>query len=234
MIFFVEEEVDKMPGVKPKLFSYWRSSCSWRVRIALAIKGVDFETEAVHLVKDGGQQHAEDFKTKNPMAQIPVLVYEGVPLTQSLAIIEFLEEKHPKPSLLPDDIVQRAKVRAVAETIASGIQPLQNLSVLQKIGSEKKMGWAHDVIHSGLAAVEKLVAETAGTYCFGNQVTIADLCLIPQIYNATRFKVDMTQFPTLSKIQSNCEQLEAFKVSHPNAQPDCPEDQRTDDRINKF
>jgi len=135
-----------MPGVKPKLFSYWRSSCSWRVRIALALKGVDFETEAVHLVKDGGQQHAEDFKAKNPMAQIPVLVYEGVPLTQSLAIIEFLEEKHPKPSLLPDDAVQRAKVRAVAETIASGIQPLQNLSVLQKIGSEKKMGWAHDVI----------------------------------------------------------------------------------------
>jgi len=223
-----------MPGVKPKLFSYWRSSCSWRVRIALALKGVDFETEAVHLVKDGGQQHAEDFKAKNPMAQIPVLVYEGVPLTQSLAIIEFLEEKHPKPSLLPDDAVQRAKVRAVAETIASGIQPLQNLSVLQKIGSEKKMGWAHDVIESGLAAVEKLVAETAGTYCFGNQVTVADLCLIPQIYNATRFKVDMKQFPTLSKIQSNCEQLEAFKVSHPNAQPDCPEDQRADILVNKF
>jgi len=223
-----------MANVKPKLFSYWRSSCSWRVRIALALKGVEFETEAVHLVKDGGQQHAEEFKTKNPMAQIPVLVYEGVPLSQSLAIIEFLEEKHPKPALLPSDAVDRARARAIAETIASGIQPLQNLSVLQKIGSEKKMSWAHDVIESGLAAVEKMVAETAGTYCVGNQVTVADLCLIPQIYNATRFKVDMSKFPTLSKIQSACEQLEAFKVSHPNVQPDCPEDQRADDKVNKF
>ena len=223
-----------MANVKPKLFSYWRSSCSWRVRIALAVKGVEYETEAVHLVKDGGQQHSAEFKTRNPMAQIPVLVDDGVSLTQSLAIIEYLEEKHPQPSLLPPDAVGRARARAIAETIASGIQPLQNLSVLQKIGSEKKMGWAHDVIESGLAAVEAMVAETAGKYCVGNQVTVADLCLVPQIYNATRFKVDMGQFPTLSKILSNCEELEAFKVSHPNVQPDCPEDQKADAQMNKF
>lgn len=223
-----------MVNVKPKLYSYWRSSCSWRVRIALAVKGVKYETEPVHLVKDGGQQHNEEFKTKNPMSQIPVLVYEGVSLTQSLAIIEFLEEKHPKPSLLPDNAVDRARARAIAETITSGIQPLQNLSVLQKIGSEKKMSWAHDVIDAGLAAVEKMVAETAGTYCVGDSVSIADLCLIPQIYNATRFKVDMSKFPTLVKIQAACEKLESFKVSHPNVQPDCPEDQRADDKVNKF
>lgn len=223
-----------MVNVKPKLYSYWRSSCSWRVRIALAVKGVKYETEPVHLVKDGGQQHNEEFKTKNPMSQIPVLVYEGVSLTQSLAIIEFLEEKHPKPSLLPDNAVDRARARAIAETITSGIQPLQNLSVLQKIGSEKKMSWAHDVIDAGLAAVEKMVAETAGTYCVGDSVSIADLCLIPQIYNATRFKVDMSKFPTLVKIQAACEKLESFKVSHPNVQPDCPEDQRADDKANKF
>jgi len=223
-----------MSNVKPKLFSYWRSSCSWRVRIALALKDVEYETEPVHLVKDGGQQHAEAFKAKNPMAQIPVLVDEDVALTQSLAIIEYLEEKYPKPSLLPAGAVDRARARAVANTIASGIQPLQNLSVLQKVGSEKKMGWAHDVIRDGLAAVEKMVETTAGVYCVGDQVSIADLCLIPQIYNATRFKVDMAQFPTLVKIQSACEQLEAFKVSHPNVQPDCPEDQRADDKVNKF
>jgi len=223
-----------MSNVKPKLFSYWRSSCSWRVRIALALKDVEYETEPVHLVKDGGQQHAEAFKAKNPMAQIPVLVDEDVALTQSLAIIEYLEEKYPKPSLLPAGAVDRARARAVANTIASGIQPLQNLSVLQKVGSEKKMSWAHDVIRDGLAAVEKMVEKTAGVYCVGDQVSIADLCLIPQIYNATRFKVDMAQFPTLVKIQSACEQLEAFKVSHPNVQPDCPEDQRADDKVNKF
>jgi len=223
-----------MSNVKPKLFSYWRSSCSWRVRIALALKDVEYETEPVHLVKDGGQQHAEAFKAKNPMAQIPVLVDEGVALTQSLAIIEYLEEKYAKPSLLPAGAVDRARARAVANTIASGIQPLQNLSVLQKVGSEKKMSWAHDAIRDGLAAVEKMVEKTAGVYCVGDQVSIADLCLIPQIYNATRFKVDMAQFPTLVKIQSACEQLEAFKVSHPNVQPDCPEDQRADDKVNKF
>jgi len=177
---------------------------------------------------------AEAFKAKNPMAQIPVLVDEDVALTQSLAIIEYLEEKYPKPSLLPAGAVDRARARAVANTIASGIQPLQNLSVLQKVGSEKKMNWAHDVIRDGLAAVEKMVEKTAGVYCVGDQVSIADLCLIPQIYNATRFKVDMAQFPTLVKIQSACEQLEAFKVSHPNVQPDCPEDQRADDKVNKF
>jgi len=223
-----------MANVKPKLYSYWRSSCSWRVRIALAMKGLEYETEPVHLVKDGGQQHNDEFKTKNPMAQIPVLVYEGASLTQSLAIIEFLEEKHPKPSLLPENVVDRARARAIAETITSGIQPLQNLSVLQKIGSDKKMSWAHDVIESGLTAVEKMVAETAGTYCVGDHVSIADLCLIPQIYNATRFKVDMGKFPTLVKIQSACEKLEPFQISHPNVQPDCPEDQRADDKVNKF
>lgn len=223
-----------MATVKPKLYSYWRSSCSWRVRIALAIKGVQYDTVAVHLVKDGGQQHDDEFKEKNPMAQIPVLVYDGASLSQSMAIIEFLEEQHPKPSLLPANSVDRAKARAIAETIASGIQPLQNLSVLQKIGSEKKMGWAHDVIDAGLAAVEKMVSGTAGTYCVGDSVTIADLCLIPQIYNATRFKVDISKYPTLVKIQEACEQLDAFKVSHPNVQPDCPEDQRSDDKVNKF
>lgn len=213
-------------STKPKLFSYWRSSCSWRVRIALALKDVDYDTEAVHLIKDGGQQHAQEFKDKNPMSQIPVLQYEGVNLTQSLAIINFLEEMHPKPSLLPHDPFKRAQARAIAETIASGIQPLQNLSVLQRIGDEKKMEWAHDMIQKGMAAVEAMLEKTAGTYCVGDEVSIADLCLIPQIYNAQRFKVDLKPFPNLMKVNKNCEELDAFKKAHPNVQPDCPEDQK--------
>jgi maleylacetoacetate isomerase len=213
-------------STKPKLFSYWRSSCSWRVRIALALKDVDYDTEAVHLIKDGGQQRAQEFKDKNPMSQIPVLQYEGVNLTQSLAIINFLEEMHPKPSLLPHDPFKRAQARAIAETIASGIQPLQNLSVLQRIGDEKKMEWAHDMIQKGMAAVEAMLEKTAGTYCVGDEVSIADLCLIPQIYNAQRFKVDLKPFPNLMKVNKNCEELDAFKKAHPNVQPDCPEDQK--------
>jgi maleylacetoacetate isomerase len=214
-------------STKPKLFSYWRSSCSWRVRIALALKDVDYDTEAVHLIKDGGQQRAQEFKDKNPMSQIPVLQYEGVNLTQSLAIINFLEEMHPKPSLLPHDPFKRAQARAIAETIASGIQPLQNSSsVLQRIGDEKKMEWAHDMIQKGMAAVEAMLEKTAGTYCVGDEVSIADLCLIPQIYNAQRFKVDLKPFPNLMKVNKNCEELDAFKKAHPNVQPDCPEDQK--------
>lgn len=223
-----------MSNLKPKLFSYWRSSCSWRVRIALNLKGVPFETEPVHLVKDGGQQHGDEFKTHNPMAQIPVFVHDGVNLTQSLAIIEYVEETWPKPALHPHDPVKKAKARAIAETIASGIQPLQNLSVLQKIGAERKMVWAHDVIKDGLKAVEIMVEETGGKFCVGDDITIADLCLIPQLYNAERFGVDLTCCPKLLKVKSACEELEAFQLSHPNLQPDCPEDLKKEAQINKF
>ncbi|XP_071164531.1 maleylacetoacetate isomerase-like [Mytilus edulis] len=211
---------------KPVLYSYFRSSCSWRVRIALLMKKIDFEYSAVHLVKDGGQQRSEEYSTLNPMQQVPTLVINGQPIAQSVAVLEYLEEAYPDPPLLPKDSLQRAKVREITETICSGIQPLQNLVVLQKIGDEKKNEWGQFWINKGFVALEQLLNKTAGKYCLGDEVTMADLCLVPQVGNAIRFNVDMSKFPLISKINEELSKLEAFKKAHPFAQPDCPEDLR--------
>nr|ACO11269.1 Maleylacetoacetate isomerase [Caligus rogercresseyi] len=216
-----------MSSGKPVLYSYFRSSCSWRVRIALNLKGVDFETKAVHLIKDGGEQHKEDYKALNPMAQVPTLVHQGLVLTQSLAIMEYLEEKYPGGApLLPKGLLDRAHVRELSEVISSGIQPIQNLNVMQKFSSEteKRMKWSHHWITRGLQGVEKLMDKYSGKFCVGDEVSMADCCLIPQVYNANRFKVDMTQFPNIQRICKELETLEVFKKAHPTAQPDCPED----------
>ncbi|XP_019647977.1 PREDICTED: uncharacterized protein LOC109488220 isoform X2 [Branchiostoma belcheri] len=204
----------------PLLYSYFRSSCAWRVRIALNLKGIEYEQAPVHLIKDGGQQHSEEYKQKNPMAQVPTLIIDGHKLTQSMAIMEYLEETRPDPPLLPKDPATRAKVRMIAETVNAGIQPIQNLSVLQKVGDEKKMEWGHYWIDRGFTALETVLSETAGKYCVGDQVTMADLCLVPQLYNATRNKVNMDKFPKISGIIKRCSELEAFKTAHPFSQPD--------------
>ncbi|KAH7940943.1 hypothetical protein HPB49_008314 [Dermacentor silvarum] len=191
-----------------------RSSCAYRVRIALAWKNVDYEYKAVNLIKDGGEQ------------QVPALEHNGETFTQSLAIIEYLEEKYPEPRLLPKEPAQRAKVRAVAELIASGIQPLQNLNVLQRLDESKRSEWAVHFITKGFKALEATVSKTAGKYCVGDEVTIADACLVPQVYNANRFKIDMSQFPTLSRVSTALESLPAFKAAHPSCQPDTPPELR--------
>lgn len=210
---------------KVVLYSYFRSSCSYRVRIALALKNIDYEYKAVSLIKDGGEQHSEDYKAVNPMEQVPALVVNGDCLTDSLAIMEYLEEAHPETTrILPKDPIKRAQSRRLSQMIASGIQPIQNLSVLQKIGDEKKMDWGHYWIDLGFKALEKTLETTAGKYCVGDDITLADICLVPQVFNANRFKVDLLKFPTIKRIHDELILNEAFKTAHPFRQPDCPDD----------
>ncbi|XP_053234531.1 maleylacetoacetate isomerase isoform X2 [Podarcis raffonei] len=210
---------------KPVLYTYFRSSCTWRVRIALALKGIAYDSAPVNLVKDGGQQLTPEFQAVNPMQQVPALKIDGITLSQSVAIIEYLEETRPKPSLLPQDPKKRAQVRMISEHIASGIQPLQNLTVLEQFG-EKKQEWAKNCISRGFKALEQILRETAGRYCVGDEVTMADLCLVPQVFNAGRFKVDLTPFPTINRINKALLELEAFQTSHPSRQPDTPSELR--------
>ncbi|XP_025904055.1 maleylacetoacetate isomerase isoform X2 [Nothoprocta perdicaria] len=214
-----------MASEKPILYSYFRSSCSWRVRIALALKGIAYNQVPVNLLKDGGQQHSAEYKTLNPMQQVPTLKIDGITISQSLAIIHYLEETQPNPRLLPQDLKKRAQVRMISDHIVSGIQPLQNLSVLERVG-EKKMEWAQHCIKSGFQALEQILQHTAGRYCVGNEVSMADLCLVPQVFNAERYKVDLAPYPTIMRINKALLELEAFKVSHPARQPDTPAELR--------
>jgi maleylacetoacetate isomerase len=212
------------------LYSYWRSSCSWRVRIALALKEIPYEYVAIHLLTDGGIQHSDDYKLKNPSRELPTLEIDGNRLAQSIPIIEYLEEtKTSGARLLSDDSMERATARRIAEMIASNIQPVQNLRVLQYLmakyddpaeKTKEKLAWGHHWIEQGFVALEQVLATTAGTYCVGDQVSLADLCLVPQVYNARRFKVDMSQFPIITKIDATLSALPAFVAAHPSAQPD--------------
>ncbi|NXK54909.1 MAAI isomerase, partial [Chauna torquata] len=209
----------------PILYSYFRSSCSWRVRIALALKGIAYDQVPVSLVKDGGQQFSAEFKAMNPMQQIPVLKIDGITLSQSLAIIHYLEDTRPNPRLLPQDPKKRAQVRMISDHIASGIQPLQNLGILKQMG-ERRTEWAQQRIASGFQALEQILQHTAGCYCVGDEVSMADLCLVPQVANAERFSVDLGPYPTITRINKALLELEAFKVSHPSRQPDTPAELR--------
>ncbi|XP_019334444.2 maleylacetoacetate isomerase isoform X3 [Alligator mississippiensis] len=209
----------------PVLYSYFQSSCSWRVRIALALKGITYDQVPVNLLKDGGQQLAAEFQVVNPMQQVPALKIDGITLSQSLAIIEYLEETRPNPRLLPQDQKKRAQVRMISDHIVSGIQPLQNLAVLQRVG-EKKLEWAQHYITNGFQALEQILKNTAGRYCVGDEVSMADLCLVPQVYNAERYKVDLAPYPTITRINKTLLELEAFQVSHPTKQPDTPAELR--------
>ncbi|XP_052767548.1 maleylacetoacetate isomerase-like isoform X1 [Mya arenaria] len=215
-------------AAKPILYSYFRSSASWRVRIVLALKGIDYEYRAVNLVKDGGHQKKDEFTALNPMGQVPVLVVGDVAISQSLAIIDYLEDVYPNNPITPRDPIKKAQARALAEVIAAGTQPIQNLSVLRKV-SDKPEGqaeWANFWIDRGFGAYEKMVQATAGKYSVGDEVTIADVCLVPQLYNAKRFKVDMSKFPTVTRIINALSELDAFKAASPEVQPDCPEELR--------
>jgi maleylacetoacetate isomerase len=211
-----------MSSEKPILYSYWRSSCSWRVRISLAWKSIDYEYVAVHLVEGG--QHDDEYKAKrNPMAQVPSLHIDDVTLSQSVAILEYLEETRShngQSSLLPADAKLRAKVRQVVELINSGIQPIQNFAVLKKIGDEGKIKWGCHWIHKGFVALEAVLAASSGSYCVGDSVTLADAVLVPQVYNARRFGVELEQFPNIVRIDKALGELDAFKQAHPDAQPD--------------
>ncbi|XP_045432650.1 maleylacetoacetate isomerase-like [Pipistrellus kuhlii] len=215
----------KMPKRIP--YSYFRSSCSWRVRITLALKSIDYETVPVNLIKAGGQQFSKEFQALNPMEQVPALKTDGTTIGQSLAIIKYLEETRPTLQLLPQDPKKRVLVRMISDLIAGGIQPLQNLSILkQVVGQENQLAWAQKAINSGFSALEQILQSTAGKYCVGDEVSMADLCLVPQMANAERYKVDFTPYPTISRINKVLLVLEAFQVSHPCGQPDTPTELR--------
>jgi maleylpyruvate isomerase len=207
------------------LYSYFRSGSSWRVRIALNLKGLEYSLVPIHLLK--GQQNTPEFRAVNPQGTVPALVVEeggsSHTLTQSMAIIEYLEETHPLPALLPRDPFERARVRQLAEIVNSSIQPFQNLSVLVKVGDELKgdrKAWAADFIRRGLGAFEKLAAERPATYCVGETPTTADAFLVPQLFSARRFDVDLNAFPTCLAIETACAKLEAFQAARPENQPD--------------
>ncbi|KAJ0009042.1 hypothetical protein NQD34_016457 [Periophthalmus magnuspinnatus] len=210
---------------KPVLHGYFRSSCSWRVRIAFALKGIEYDQVPVNLIKDGGQQYAQQYKKLNPMQQVPAVEIDGITISQSLAVIQYIDETRPGTPLLPSDPKKRAQVRMISDLIASGIQPLQNLSVIQKIGAEK-VPWAQHFISRGFQALEPILKETAGKYCVGDEISMADVCLVPQVYNAERFKVDIEQYPTIKRLNATLVEIDAFRTSHPSCQPDTPDDLR--------
>lgn len=213
-----------------KLYGYWRSSAAYRVRIALNLKGVSAEQLSVHLVRDGGEQHKAAYSALNPLELVPTLVVgdedDSDVLSQSLAIVEYLDELYPKTPLLPASALERAHVRAMALTIACEIHPLNNLRVLQYltqtlgIDETAKNSWYHHWIASGFAALETLLVRHSGRYCFGDAITIADICLVPQVYNAQRFNVDLTPYPNIMRVWAECNQLAAFIEAMPEHQAD--------------
>ena len=211
-----------------KLYNYFRSSASFRVRIALALKGIDYEYAAVHLLQGGGQQFAAGFKAMNPAALVPVLDDDGTVLMQSLAIIEYLDETRPQPPLLPAAAADRARVRAIALAIACEIHPLNNLRVLGYlsktlgVSEEEKSAWYRHWVETGLATVEAMLAgdPRTGSCCHGDMPTLADICLVPQIFNAQRFNARLDHVPTVMRIHEHCLTLPAFARSVPALQPD--------------
>ncbi len=203
------------------LYSYWRSSAAYRVRIALALKGIDYEVRPVDL-RTGAHRDAK-YLDVNPQGLVPCLIDGDAVISQSLAIIEYLEERHPEPALLPKDPVKRAKVRAAAEVIAADIHPINNLRVLSYLKRECGQDqaaldrWMTHWIAGGFAGLE---ANAGAPYLFGDNVTTADLCLVPQFYNARRFGVDLSAYPRLGAIERNLLALPAFAAAHPDRQPD--------------
>jgi len=218
-----------------QLYSYYRSSCSYRARLALNFKGIPYEYHAVHLVRNGGEQHAPEYKALNPQALVPTLIDGDFVLTQSMAIMEYLEEKQPTPSFMPEDAQARAYVRQISLVNVADIHPINNLKILNHLSGElgvtqaQKTEWYHKWIRQGFDAIEKLLETSrfrTGAYVCGDQVTMGDMCLIPQVYNARRYELDMAPWPIISAIDAACMQLPVFIDASPESQPDTPDDQR--------
>jgi maleylacetoacetate isomerase len=208
-----------------KLYTYFRSSAAYRVRIALNLKGLPYEMTAVHLTKDGGHQHKPEFHAVNPQERVPALALSsGEVLTQSLAIIEYLDDIAPEPPLLPADALARAKVRAIAQMVACDIHPLNNLIALQYLKRTMKHeqaeidAWYHHWVIEGFKAIEAMISPAP--YACGAHVTLADVCLIPQVFNARRLKVPLDQFPKIVAVETACLKLPAFDKARPENQPD--------------
>ena len=211
-----------------QLYSYWRSSAAYRVRIGLNLKGLRHDITPVHLLQDGGQQHQPDYAGLNPQELVPTLRHGEQLLTQSLAILEYLDEQWPQPALLPSDALGRAQVRALAQLIACDIHPLNNLRVMQyldsrcEVSAAQRQQWTLHWMQLGLASMEKMLMEAAQTahFCHGEQPGLADCCLVPQLYNARRFNLDLAAYPTLLRIERACQALPAFEQARPENQID--------------
>lgn len=211
---------------KPVLYGYFRSSAAYRVRSALAWKGIEYETRPIHLVK--GEQRSDAYLDVNPQGLVPSLLIDGLTLGQSMAILEYLEETRPEPALLPADPAGRAAVRWMANLIAADIHPINNTRIgaylRGSLGQTDAtvQAWMRHWMTEGLDALEGLVGSYGGLFCHGDEPSLADLCLVPQMYNARRFEVDLSDYPKLVTIDARCRDLPAFASAHPDRQPDSP------------
>ncbi|GIU51006.1 maleylacetoacetate isomerase [Shewanella sairae] len=219
-----------MATTNTQLFGYWRSSAAYRVRIAMNLKSLVAEQVSVHLVKDGGEQHSDAYVSLNAQELVPSLVINQAGkqrvLTQSLAIIEYLDEAYPDVALLPADLFDKSIVRAMAMLIACEVHPLNNLKVLQyltgelNVDNDNKQAWYHHWLNEGFSALEKQLEQHSGTFCFGDSPTLADICLVPQVYNAKRFELDMSPYPNIERVNAHCLTLPAFINAVPENQAD--------------
>ncbi|MFZ7096817.1 maleylacetoacetate isomerase [Luteimonas dalianensis] len=215
------------------LYSYWRSSAAYRVRIGLALKGLHYDTVPVHLVRNGGEQHAPDYAAANPQQLVPMLVHGQRRMRQSLSILEYLDEVWPEPPLLPATARGRQRVRALAQVVACDIHPLNNLRVMRffehewNVPQPERDVWMRHWMVEGFRAFEALLADhpSTGTFCEGDLPSLADCCLVPQLYNARRFGVDLAPYPTIGRIEAACLAHPAFEAAHPGNQPDAPDRQ---------
>ena len=217
------------------LYNYYRSSTSYRVRIALHIKNIEFKYVPVHLLNNGGEQYGSSYRALNPMAEVPTLEDEGFIIGQSVAIIEYLEEQFPSPSLFPKDSRKKAKIRQFCENINSFMHPLSNLKVLKYLedhhsfDQKKKELWINHWYQIGLAATESWLLKNSGQFSFGDEVTVADCFLVPMVFTSERFHVDLTPYKTIQSINARCLKLEPFKAAHPLRQIDTPPELRVQD-----
>jgi maleylacetoacetate isomerase len=213
------------------LFSYWRSSAAYRVRIGLNLKGLAYDIMPVHLLRDGGEQHSESFREANPQELVPVLQHGQRMLRQSMSILEYLDEMWPEPSLLPATARDRQRVRALSQVVACDIHPLGNLRVLQYFDREwgvpqaERDVWSRHWIETGFAALEAMLHQhpSTGRFSDGDTPTMADCCLVPQAYNARRFGIDVAAYPTIARIEQACLALPEFEAARPENQPDAPQ-----------
>jgi len=214
------------------LYNYYRSSTSYRVRIALNFKKIPYDYKAVHLLNNGGEQHSPEYRKINPIGGVPALVHQGKVISQSRAIIEYLDMIHPEPKLLPSSAYEKALVNQLCDNINCEIHPLQNLRVMKSLEQKfaatpaQKDEWIQFWNREGLSACEKILQTTAGRYCLGDQLTMADLFVVPHLFSANRFKVDLSPYPYLLRINEECLKLEEFQLAHPHRQPDTPAELR--------
>jgi maleylpyruvate isomerase len=209
-----------------KLYDYWRSSSAWRVRIALGWKGIAYQRQVVNLHPEGSEQHTPAFRDINPAGQVPVLeLDDGRRIVQSMAILEYLEERFPTPPLLPADPWARAHARQMAQMVIAGIQPFNNLATLQHVKAALSGDpdvWVRHFVGRGLGSLERAAEETAGTFLVRDAVSFADATLVPQLYVARRYGVELGPYPTLIRVEAACAALPVFAAAHPDVQPDAP------------